>query len=77
MPVQSQANEAALLDLLRREGSIPLETVVHLLPQMSWNQVFECVDMLSRRGEIILLRRGFDYEVLHRRSRWQNIPCSA
>ena len=31
---------------------------------MSWNQVFQCVDSLSRRGEIVLLRHGFDEDDL-------------
>jgi hypothetical protein len=75
MPTQSQANEDAVLELLRRERSIRLEAVVALLPQLSWNQVFHCIDVLSRRGEIILLRRGFGYEVIYRLSR-RDAACS-
>ncbi|HJR77136.1 MAG TPA: hypothetical protein VJ805_09180 [Nitrospiraceae bacterium] len=75
MPTQSQANEAVVLDLLRRERSMRLEVVVALLPQLSWNQVFHCVDVLSRRGEIILLRRGFDYELIYR-SAGRDAACS-
>ena len=56
---ETQVNEAMVLELLSHERSISLEAVVDLLPQMSWNQVFQCVDSLSRRGEIILLRHGF------------------
>ena len=33
---------------------------------LSWVDVFRAVDALSRRGTIILRRRGFDYEVARR-----------
>ena len=77
MATQSDADEAAVLELLRRERSIKLEAVVGLLPQMSWNQVFQCVDSLSRRGEIILLRHGFDYEITRSSTKQHDAPCSA
>ena len=35
--------------------------------ELSWNQVFLAVDSLSRRGDIILKRRGYEYEVSARR----------
>jgi hypothetical protein len=76
MATQSDADEAAVLELLRRERSIKLEDVVGLLPQMSWNQVFQCVDSLSRRGEIILLRHGFDYEIVSASEKSQPVSCS-
>ena len=31
---------------------------------LGWNQVFFAVDALSRRGEIILIKQRFDYEVM-------------
>jgi hypothetical protein len=37
--------------------------MVILLPEMRWNQVFAAIDKLSRRGEIALRRRGFNYEL--------------
>ncbi|HET6675558.1 MAG TPA: hypothetical protein VFG71_09475 [Nitrospiraceae bacterium] len=72
---ETQVNEAMVLELLSHERSISLEAVVDLLPQMSWNQVFQCVDSLSRRGEIILLRHGFDYELVAM-SKPHDAPCS-
>ena len=77
MATQSEADEAAVLDLLRRKRSIRLENVVDLLPQMSWNQVFQCVDSLSRRGEIILLRHGFEYEITWSSTKEHGTACSA
>ena len=56
-------SEYLILGLLRARKSLTLEQVVALLPELSWNQVFTAVDVLSRRGKIILLRRGFQYEV--------------
>jgi hypothetical protein len=65
MPSQSEVNEAMVLNVVRRQRSIRLEEVVQRLPQLSWNQIFQSVDSLSRRGEIVLMRRGFDYEIEH------------
>jgi hypothetical protein len=76
MATQNELNEALIIDLLRREESLKLEEVVALLPQLSWNQVFQCVDSLSRRGKIILHRRGFDYEVVRPSRKPHSTPCS-
>ena len=73
---EMQANEAMVLDLLRRQRSIKLEEAIALLPHITWNQVFQCVDALSRRGEIILRRRGFDYEIAPGDSERESTPCS-
>lgn len=62
-PVIPVNSEYLILDLLHARQSLTLEQVVALLPELSWNQVFKTVDELSRRGKIILLRRGFQYEV--------------
>ena len=63
MPSRNDRNEALVLELVQAEQSVKLERLVAQLPQLSWNQVFHCIDQLSRRGEIQLLRRGFDYEI--------------
>ncbi|WP_447603258.1 hypothetical protein [Nitrospira sp. Nam80] len=76
MVTQSEGNEAMVLDLLRSEKCLKLEQVVTLLPELSWNQVFQCVDSLSRRGEILLLRRGFDYEIASPQSDREGTRCS-
>lgn len=62
-PAIHLSSECMILDLLQAKKSLTLEQVITLLPELSWNQVFRTVDELSRRGEIILLRRGFQYEV--------------
>ena len=62
-PSISHTSEVLILHLLRTRKSLRLEQIVILLPELSWNQVFKTVDELSRRGKIVLLRRGFEYEV--------------
>ncbi len=62
-PAISHTSELLILHLLRTRKSLRLEQIVILLPELSWNQVFKTVDELSRREKIVLLRRGFEYEV--------------
>ncbi len=62
-PANHLSSAFLILELVRARKSLTLEQVVTLLPELSWNQVFSTVDELSRNGEIILLRRGFQYEV--------------
>lgn len=57
------SSEFRILELVHMKKTLTLEQVVTLLPELSWNQVFKTIDELSRRGKIILLRRGVDYEI--------------
>ena len=75
-PSISPTSEGLILDLLGLRKSLTLEQVVTLLPELSWNQVFKTVDELSRRGEIILLRRGFEYEIERISSRVRVLACA-
>ena len=75
-PSISPTSEGLILDLLGLRKSLTLEQVVTLLPELSWNQVFKTVDELSRRGEIILLRRGFEYEIERIRSKARVLACA-
>lgn len=74
-PSISPTSEGLILDLLGLRNSLTLEQVVTLLPELSWNQVFKTVDELSRRGEIILLRRGFEYEIERMSSKARVLAC--
>lgn len=74
-PSISPSSECLILELLSMRKSLTLEQVVTLLPELSWNQVFKTVDELSRRGEIILLRRGFEYEVERISSKARTLAC--
>ena len=75
-PSISPTSEGLILDLLGLRNSLTLEQVVTLLPELSWNQVFKTVDELSRRGEIILLRRGFEYEIERISPRVRVLACA-
>ena len=74
-PSISPTSEGLILDLLGLRNSLTLEQVVTLLPELSWNQVFKTVDELIRRGEIILLRRGFEYEIERTSSKARVLAC--
>ncbi len=63
MDLQTATNETLVMMILERERRLRLDQVVARLPQLSWNQVFQAVDSLSRRGAILLKRRGFEYEL--------------
>lgn len=63
MDVQTATSETLVMTILERERTLRLDQVVARLPQLSWNQVFRAVDSLSRRGAILLKRRGFEYEL--------------
>lgn len=56
-------DETLVLSLVRSMGALTMDQVVAHLPQLSWNQIFQTVDSLSRAGAILLRRRGFDYEL--------------
>lgn len=66
---------ALICDLLSVRRSLTLEQLVALLPELTWNQIFTTVDDLSRRGEIILFRRGFSYEVEWSTAKPKTLSC--
>ncbi|MGQ0811938.1 MAG: hypothetical protein ACT4OO_12045 [Nitrospiraceae bacterium] len=63
MVKQLLGRETLILSLVNREECLQLEQIVAMLPELSWNQVFQTVDALSRRGKIRLRRRGYEYEL--------------
>lgn len=69
------SSECRILELLHVKRSLTLEQAVTLLPELSWNQVFKTIDELSRHGKIILLRRGFDYEIERVSPRQPALSC--
>lgn len=50
-----------ILDHLDEQAVVGLDSLIALLPQYSWSQVFHAVDRLARRGTIVLRRHRFDY----------------
>ncbi len=53
--------EDMILDHLDEQGIIGLDTLVALLPEYSWSQVFHAIDRLARRGRITLRRHRSEY----------------
>jgi len=58
-----EENEALVMHHLQTVHPVILDQIIEDIPQLSWNQIFETVDTLSRRGIISLRRRGYEYEV--------------
>ncbi len=52
---------ATILDHLNEQTVISMDTLVCLMPQYTWNQIFYRIDRLSRRKEIVLRRYRFEY----------------
>ena len=60
-PSPSDALTAAILDHLNEQTVISLDTLVCLMPQYTWNQIFHRVDQLARCNKIVLRRHRFEY----------------
>jgi len=52
---------ATILDHLSEQTVISLDTLVCLMPQYTWNQIFHRVDQLSRCKKVVLRRHRFEY----------------
>ena len=52
---------ATILDHLDEQTVISLDSLVCLMPQYTWNQIFQAVDQLARSKKIVLRRHRFDY----------------
>jgi hypothetical protein len=52
--------EQTILDHLKKEVAVGLDTLIRMLPDYSWNQIFHAVDRLARAERIVLRRHGYD-----------------
>jgi len=52
---------ATILDHLNEQTVIGLDSLICLMPQYTWNQIFHRVDQLARCNKIVLRRHRFDY----------------
>jgi uncharacterized protein (DUF2249 family) len=57
----TDALTATILDHLHEQTVISLDSLVCLMPQYSWNQIFLRVDQLARGNKIVLRRYQFSY----------------
>ena len=53
--------EEDILAQIEEQDALTLDTLIVLLPQYSWSQIFQAVDSLARCGKIVLRRHRFDY----------------
>ncbi len=63
IPVQLSTDglKTRILEQLNEEAVIGLDSLVQMLPEYSWNQIFSAVDQLARAGRIVLRRHRYDY----------------
>ncbi len=59
--LDTDALTATILDHLNEQTVISLDTLICLMPQYTWNQIFHRVDQLSRCNKIVLRRHRFAY----------------
>ena len=52
---------AIILDHLNEQTVISLDTLICLMPQYTWNQIFHSVDQLARCNKLVLRRHQFEY----------------
>ena len=52
---------ATILDHLNEQTVISLDSLICLMPQYTWNQIFQAVDQLARCNKIVLRRHRFEY----------------
>ena len=50
-----------ILDHLEEQTVISLDSLINLMPQYSWNQIFYNVDQLARCSKIVLRRHRVEY----------------
>ena len=52
---------ATILDHLNEQTVISLDSLIALMSQYTWNQIFQAVDQLARCNKIVLRRHRFEY----------------
>lgn len=60
---RNKAEDLILLAVGSSKEALSMEEILARVPELSWGQAFFAIDAMSRRGGIILRRRGFSYEV--------------
>ena len=62
-PARSTMIAHEVLELVNEQSVISLDTLITMLPQFEWNQIFHAVDQLARERRLVLRRHGFDYTI--------------
>ena len=61
VPLSIDELEGRIVEQINEEAVIGLDSLIQMLPEYSWNQIFNTVDYLARAGKIVLRRHGYDY----------------
>lgn len=57
----TDAMTVTILNHLNEQTVISLDSLICLMPQYTWNQIFHAVDQLARCNKVVLRRYRFDY----------------
>jgi hypothetical protein len=57
----TDALAVTILDHLNEQTVISLDSLIWLMPQYTWNQIFHTVDQLARCNKVVLRRYRFNY----------------
>ena len=57
----SDALTATIIEHLNEQTVISLDTLIFLMSEYTWNQIFHTVDQLTRCNKIVLRRHRFEY----------------
>lgn len=60
-PQLTDAMTVTILNHLNEQTVISLDSLICLMPQYTWNQIFHAVDQLARCNKVVLRRYRFDY----------------
>jgi hypothetical protein len=63
MPPLHPATARLILETIENCPGISLEDLARACTQLTWNQLFSAVDVMSRSGMLHLSRKGFQYFV--------------
>jgi hypothetical protein len=55
--------ETMVLSELVSVTTMTIDQLMVRLPQFTWPELFCALDAMSRRGDILMRRRGFEYEL--------------
>jgi hypothetical protein len=57
----THALSVEILKQINEQDVLTLDALIAVMPQYSWNRIFDGVDRLARCGKIVLRRHRFEY----------------
>jgi hypothetical protein len=59
----SELRQSMVLAALGSGDAVTVDQLMMRLPELTFSELFFALDALSRRGEVFMRRRGFEYEI--------------